>query len=100
MTVAVRSQSPTHCHGAHRSQANCSLVKRGRPLPSSDEPRQPAIGKRLAAGLTTGAVLETRIRVGHLANRVPAHRTRQAVACVHIQAGSLLTLEFGSALAD
>src|SRR5690349_20400856 len=59
------------------------------------QPRQHPIRQRLSARLTGRTVLKSRIRVDHLANRVTAHRARQAGSSVHPEVRLLLTLELG-----
>src|SRR5258708_3207957 len=55
--------------------------------------RQPAIGQRLALGLTGRAVLESRVAERHLANGVAADRAGFTLAAVHSQAALLLSLQ-------
>ena len=61
------------------------------------QPRQHPVGERLAAGLAGRAVLEGRVGVDHLSDRVAADRAGQPGAAVHLQVGLLLGLELAAA---
>src|SRR6188768_4111152 len=62
-------------------------VRPSRRAESPDQPGQPPVGQRLAAGLAAGAVLEAGVGEGHLADGAAADRAGQPGAGVYRQSG-------------
>src|SRR5437899_1439739 len=84
----------------------CSVVSHGwgkhEKLPdgSLQQPGQPPVGQRFAAGLAGRAVLKRLVRERHLAHGIAAHWARHPGTRVYPQARALLALQPGGLLAD